>query len=61
MTLHLDPEKSDSEKRGSEKHGINMRLKNMSDFKELYFLKIMRSLICCSNGYLNFSVYEIFL
>ena len=30
-----------------EKHGINMRLKNMSDFKELRFKKTMRSVICC--------------
>ena len=31
----------------AEKHGINMGLKNMSDFKELCFIKIMRNVICC--------------
>ena len=30
-----------------EKHGVNMGLKNMSDFRELYFKKIMRNVICC--------------
>ena len=48
----------------SEIHGAE-RVKNVSDFKELYFIKIMRILICCwkkfANGYVNFSGYEIFL
>ena len=30
-----------------EKHGLNMTLKNISDFKELYFTKIIRNMICC--------------
>ena len=30
-----------------EKRGINMELKNMSDFRELSFKKAVRSLICC--------------
>ena len=30
----------------SEKHGINMALKNMSDFRELCFKKTMRNMIC---------------
>ena len=34
---HLDPEK----------HGINIGLKNMSDFRELCFIKTMRSVIYC--------------
>ena len=29
-----------------EKHGIIMGLKNMSDFRELCFKKIMRNVIC---------------
>ena len=28
-----------------EKHGINIRLKNMSDFRELFFIKTMRDVI----------------
>ena len=32
---------------GSEKHGINMGLKNMSDFRELCFKNIIRNVICC--------------
>ena len=28
-----------------EKHGISMRLKNMSDFRKLYFKKTMRNVI----------------
>ena len=31
----------------SEKLGINMGLKNMSDFRELCFKKIIRIVICC--------------
>ena len=27
------------------KHGINMGLKNMSDFRELWFIKIMHNVI----------------
>ena len=30
-----------------EKHGINMGLKNMSDFRKLCFKKAMRNVICC--------------
>ena len=30
-----------------EKHRINMGLKNMSDFGDLYFIKSMRNVICC--------------
>ena len=29
------------------KHGINMRLKNMADFRETCFVKIIPSVICC--------------
>ena len=35
-TQNLDPQK----------RGINMRLKNMSDFRGLYFIKTMRNVIC---------------
>ena len=28
------------------KYGINMRLKNMSDFRELCLIKTMRNVIC---------------
>ena len=31
----------------SEKPGINMGLKNMSDFRELCFKKIICNVICC--------------
>ena len=30
-----------------EKHGINMGLKNMSDFRKLYFTKTIRNVIFC--------------
>ena len=30
-----------------EKPGINIGVKNMSDFRELCFIKTMRNVICC--------------
>ena len=30
-----------------EKHWINMTLKSLSYFRELFFIKIMRNVICC--------------
>ena len=30
-----------------EKHGINMGLKNISNFRKLYFIKTMHNVICC--------------
>ena len=33
------------------KHGINMGLKNMSDFRELRFIKTMRNVIYCLKVY----------
>ena len=29
------------------KHGINLGLRNMSEFRELYFIKTMRNVIYC--------------
>ena len=42
----------------TEKHGINMGLKNLSDFTELNLIKTMRNVIWINsftNRYLNFS------
>ena len=50
---NLDPEKTAPwitwtlKNLHSEKHGINTGLKNMYDFRELCFKKIMRNVICC--------------
>ena len=49
----LDPEKPGPRKNwtlknlGPEKHGINIGLKNMSDFRDLCFIKTMRHVIYC--------------
>ena len=49
----LDPEKSGSSKTWTlknmdpGKHRINIGFKNMSDFRELCFIKTMRNVICC--------------
>ena len=37
----------DSEKPGPRNYRINMGVKNMSDFGDLYFIKSMRNVICC--------------
>ena len=50
---NLDPEKPGPWKIWTlknldpEKHGINIGLRNMSDFRELCFIKIMRNVIYC--------------
>ena len=50
---NLDPQKPGPSKiwtlknMDSEKHGINMGLKNMSDFRELCFKNTIRNVICC--------------
>ena len=50
---NLDPEKPGPWKTWTlknldpEKHGINLGLRNMSDFRELCFIKIMRNVIYC--------------
>ena len=50
---NLDPEKPGPGKTWTlksldpEKHGINIGLRNMSDFRELCFLKTMRNVIYC--------------
>ena len=54
LDLDLDPEKPGPWKTWAlknmdpEKHGINMRLKNMSDFRELCFIMTMLNVICTS-------------
>ena len=51
---NLEPKKSGLKKTGTLKnrnpknHGINMELKQMSDFTELNFTNTMRNLICLS-------------
>ena len=50
-TRTLDPD--------SEKHGINMRLKDMSGFGELHFIKTMRNVICCLKVHLLTNIYII--
>ena len=50
---NLDPEKSGSrkiwtiKKLDHEKYAVNIGLKNMSDFRELCFIKTMRNVIYC--------------
>ena len=52
-TLDLDPEKPGPQKNlDPEKHGINMALKNLPDLRELFLIKIMRNVICCSKVHL---------
>ena len=52
-TLDLDPEKPGPRKYWTlkdldpEKHGINIGLTNMSDLRELCFVKTMRNAIYC--------------
>ena len=51
-TLDLDPEKPRPLKRWNldpQKQGIKMGLKNMSDFRELCFIKTMGNVICSVN------------
>ena len=48
-TLELDPGSGALKNLDPEKHGINIVLKNLSDFRELYFIKTMRNVISCLN------------
>ena len=52
-TRTLDPEKAGRRKTWTlrnmdpEKHEINMGLKDLSDFRQLCFMKTLRNVICC--------------